>query len=543
MTQSHDYIKPFQDINNVKPPKSIFALDYYVQGSCSQGKLIPVYKELVVPGDEFSIGVQSVVRLLPMLAPAMTEINIDFRYFFVPLRLLWNNTKDDRWTAFINQSYSGDTTPAIPLWNTDESGNNKPNNSIGSLWDYFGFPTNINLEKVDEKDFPTDFLRRGYNLIYNEYFRDQNLIPEVSEKNEKVLNRAWAKDYFTSALPWQQKGDPPYLPIQGKLPVYIMGNAIENGPTQNNRNNEVGKLGLSRMWQDSNPSGIMPGFFFDKTTGYNGPPVDKWGMSPNYQGYAYIDLKDGVTFTISEFNLAYKVQRWLELNARGGSRYTEYLKAHWNVSASDARLQRPEYIGGAKAPIIISEVLQTSQSTSTSAQGALAGHGITASDNFIGTYEAEEHGIIIGLMSIMPKAVYSQGMPRKWTQRSHFDFYEPLFAHLAEQPILNKEIYLSEDKEYNNEIFGYQGRWDEYRTNQNQVCGKLRGDLAYWTQQRIFSETNKPKLNDQFINCNPSQTIFADISPDAHNFIYTVLNLVKAKRPMPAISDPSLLTV
>lgn len=545
LKQSHDYIKPFQNINIPDIPKSVFALDYFVQGSCPQGTLVPIFKELIVPGDEITIGLQSVVRLLPMVAPAMTEINVNFNFFYVPLRILWDNTKSDRWSAFINMSAPTDAQPVIPRWNTGSDGTGYPDTKPGSLWDYFGFPVNIEGDKLNEDDFPTDFLRRAYNMVYNEYYRDQNLIPEVELTNDKVLRRAWKKDYFTSALPSPQAGKPPALPISGILPINLRTNVYcKNGKPNCPRpgdTKKVGELAFRRMFGNDEiingetRAGTLTPAFAPETI----PPMEDWYAAG--MGQPYVDLAEGITFTISEFNLAYKIQRWLELNNRGGRRYTEYLRAHWNVTASDARLQRPEYIGGAKGNIIISEVLQTSESNGT-ALGSMGGHGLTVTDNFIGTYESEEWGVIIGLMSIMPTAVYSQGMPRKWTQTSPFDFYEPIFANLSEQPILNRELFLSNDKEYNKQIFGYQGRWDEYRTNQNQVCGELRSTLSYWTQQRLFTNDSKPRLNADFINCKPKQTIFADSSEDAHNFIYTVQNLVKAKRPMPAMSDGTLLT-
>ena len=219
------------------------------------------------------------------------------------------------------------------------------------------------------------------------------------------------------------------------------------------------------------------------------------------------------------------------------ARYTESLQAHFGVSPRDERLQRPEYIGGSKSPVIVSEVLQTSSSDATSPQGNMAGHGVSASSTFCGKYRATEHGLIMGILSIMPRTMYQQGMDRQWLRRSRYDFYFPEFANLSEQAILNCELYATTVEATNKAIFGYQGRYDEMRTKRNMVCGQMRSTFDYWHLGRIFS--SQPALNESFIQCVPDKRIFA--APSEPGFIVQFANLIKAWRPMPIQSDPGLI--
>ena len=229
----------------------------------------------------------------------------------------------------------------------------------------------------------------------------------------------------------------------------------------------------------------------------------------------------------------------MERNARAGARYTEFLKSHFGVSPRDDRLQRPEYIGGSKAPIIISEVLQTSSTDATSPQGNLAGHGITVSNAYCGKYHANEYGLIIGLMSVMPRSAYQQGINRQWLRRTKYDFYFPEFANLSEQAIENAEICATDVSSHNTAIFGYQGRYDEMRIKQNMVCGQMRSKYDYWHMGRQFDIANPPTLNDDFVICDPRKDIFAVPSEPA--LIVRFGNIIKAYRPLPLSAEPGLI--
>ncbi len=579
-SQSHDFIKPFTDVKTTKVPRSVFELGHYHQGTCSQGELCPIYGELCVPGDSFNIGVQSVVRMLALQSPAMTDIQMRTHFFFVPLRLLWNNSDIDRWSTFINGGRTGVDTPPIPLWQPvlNEAGTSIEtplDQSLGSLWDRFGFPVyddtsstpigvnlnNLSLVQNDTTLFPTDFLRRAYNFIFNEYYINRNLMEDVPLDNQKVLKKMWKKDYFTSCLPWQQLGVAPLVPIEGAgntrydLPTSDITSVLRTSGGVNI--NYARPLGVNYALEGGSTyryvvesTATKPGFNIALSSSQaNQNTVTPTGSNQtvksylseselqNYLNTGTVDFTSGGGISITDLREVSAIQLWMELNARGGTRYTEYLKAHYGVAPGDARLDRPEYIGGSSANIMISEVLQTMGNTD-SPLGDMGGHGITADDTYIGEYHAEEWGVIVGLMAIEPQAVYSQGINRKWTQRTNLDFYDPLFANLSEQEVLGQEIYADNNVDNNQKIFGYQGRWDEYRQNHNVVTGDLRASLSYWTQQRYFDSS--PSLNEEFVTCNPRQDIFAQTSATERTFVYTVQNMVRATRPLPAMADPSL---
>ena len=252
-----------------------------------------------------------------------------------------------------------------------------------------------------------------------------------------------------------------------------------------------------------------------------------------------VDLSSATTFDISDLRLAFQIQKWMERNARAGARYTEFLRAHFGVSPRDERLQRPEYIGGSKSPVIFSEVLQTSSTDVTSPQGNLAGHGLTVSQSYCGKYHATEYGLVIGLMSVMPRTSYSQGINRQWLRRTKYDFYFPEFANLSEQAVENAEICATASSAHNTGIFGYQGRYDEMRTKDNMVCSQMRDTFDYWHLARQFDPTTPPTLNDDFVECIPRKDIFA--VPSEPGLIVSFGNIIKAIRPLPIMGEPGLI--
>lgn len=504
--------KIFARTGNINPARSVFNLSHEKKFTCEMGQLIPALALEVVPGDILNLGNQIVIRMAPLVAPVMHEINCYVHYFYVPYRLLW-----DDWEDFITGGPAGDLEPTFPTWDPTSG----PQNAEGSLWDYFGFPIDI----VPTGMLPSAFLKYAYNLIYNEYYRDETLITEIDiTANYDVLNRAWEKDYFTSSLPWQQRGTAPAFPLSGTTSAEWDTTTIQGGA----------------------PSGTVA---VDNTTPdptlYASTNVQARDNLLNALNTNTVDFSDAITFNVADLRLAAQIQRWLERNARAGSRYTEFLKAHFGVSPRDERLDRPEYIGGSKSPLIISEVLQTSE-TSATPQGTLAGHGINVDRAFAGKYRVSEYGIVLGLMSIMPRASYQQGINRMFLKETKYDFFFPEFANLSEQQVIRGELYVSDIESENNTLFGYQMRYAEMRQMPNIVCGAFRSSAAApldtWHLCRDFDSA--PALNQTFIECdsvtggaaNPLKRIFA--VPANPGFLVTFGNIIKAIRPLPVMAQP-----
>lgn len=495
--------KIFNQVRRQRPGRSVFNLSYEKKFDGDMGLLYPVMCDEMVPGDSFTIGNEIVMRMQPLVAPIMHEINAYVHYFFVPYRIL-----DDNFEEFIS-----DPEGALPLpkWQPTKNGKH-------TLWDMLGFPTGVNPVGA----YPLDFPRRAYNMIWNEYYRDQNLQQEVSLDNEDILRRSWEKDYFTSSLPWQQKGTAPALPISGITSARWEDLAFVSGSTGSSTENiYMPAIG------DSNQ------IFVYSATNQNQAKTN----AKNFFNNNKVDFGDAATFNVSDLRLAFQVQKWLERNARCGTRYTEFLQSHFGVSPRDERLQRPEYVGGSKSRMVVSEVLQTSSTDASSPQGNLAGHGILVGQQFVGKYYAQEYGVMVGLLSIMPRAAYQQGIDRQWLKDTLYDFYFPEFANLSEQAIKQAEIYASGSSSENNAVFGYQGRYNEMRYKRNQVCGNLRDTFDYWHLGRKFSTA--PLLNDSFLQCNPDKRIFA--VPSEPGLIITFGNLIKAVRPIPGNPEPGFI--
>lgn len=508
----------FSNVGGLQPGRSMFDLSYEKKFTCDMGKLIPVMCDEVVPGDFLKLGNQAIIRFQPLVAPVLHEINMYVHYFFVPYRILW-----DSWEDFISGGVDGTFSDPVPEWEPID-------NTEGSLWDFLGFPIGVNPDGA----YPLDFPRRAYNLVYNEFYRDETLISEVPLTNESILNRCWEKDYFTSALPWQQRGTAPALPISGTTSAeWASDITLSNQP-----------LG----WPAISTSGSSTSF---ARSSINNQPWDTGSKTGLELGKATvtiptvslndntIDLSTATTFDIADLRLAFQIQKWLERNARSGARYTEFLRSHFGVSPRDERLQRPEYIGGSKSPVIISEVLQTSSTDATSAQGNLAGHGLTVSSSYCGKYHSKEFGLVIGIMSVMPRSAYQNGIDRQWLRKTKYDFYFPEFANLSEQAITNAEICATDLDTHNIDIFAYQGRYDEMRTKQSQVCSGMRSTFDYWHLGRQFDTASPPVLNQSFIECVPRKDIFA--VPAEDGLIVSFGNVIKAFRPIPYRAEPGLI--
>lgn len=492
--------KIFNRTGGIRPKRSVFNLSYEKKFDADMGQLIPVGVDEVVPGDLFVLGNNVLARMNPMIAPIMHEVNIYVHSFFVPNRIL-----DENWEEFITGGVDGQSQVQVPVW--------EPTNTAKySLWDYIGFPVGVNPVGA----YPLDYPRRAYNMIYNEYYRDQNLIDEVPLTNENILHRSWEKDYFTSALPWQQRGIAPALPISGT--TFADFNDAVGG--------NAGDLESRRLLLNTSGETIQSSAGVSNEILLNALNKNK------------VDFASAATFDVSDLRLAFQIQKWMERNARAGVRYTEFLRAHYGVSPRDDRLDRPEYIGGTKTPLVVSEVLQTSATgDQPTPQGNLAGHGISFDGNKIGTYRVQEFGWIMTIMSIMPRTQYQQGINRQFLRRSRFDFMSPEFVNLSEQPIMCAEIYASDVENDNLDVFGFQGRYNEMRYKENLTAGSLRDTLNFWHLGRIFA--NKPELNESFINCIPRKDYLA--VPTEKALIVQYANLIKAFRPIPYMSEPGLI--
>ena len=478
------------------------------------GQLTPVCVLECIPGDKFNIRTEAMLRMAPMVAPVMHNVNVYTHYFFVPNRLVWPN-----WEKFITDNNGKGNVPAPPVLDN-------LNVVSGSLADYLGLPLGSpNSTKVSAIPFA------AYQLIYNDYYRDQNLQPDLGKNGTGaiVLNdglisdglkrsalgnirrRAWEHDYFTASLPFAQKGDAVDVPITFDNNVPIVLN------------------------RTASPGATVP----------IGSTPDAYVQAQNLDGandfklYAYTDGQDSAEgdLTINNLRRAFRLQEWLEKMARGGSRYIEQILVHFGVKSSDARLNRPEYLGGTKAPVIISEVLQTSSSDETTPQGTMAGHGISANSGKNINFFCEEHGYIIGIMSIIPRTAYQQGIPKHFSRTSHLDYAWPTFAHIGEQEVLNKEIYHNPSDGKDDQVFGYVPRYSEYRYQPSRVAGDFRTTLNFWHLGRIFA--NRPALNATFVECTPRNDIFA-VTTDSQNIWAHCFHKIRVNRRLPKYGTPTL---
>lgn len=498
----------FNSIQLTKPKTNSFDLSHDVKLSADMGNLVPICVLETVPGDKFNISCESLIRFAPLVAPVMHRMDVSIHYFFVPNRILWDN-----WEKFItNTNLNSGLSPAFPYVSTGEVLYTK-------LSDYLGLPLPIigqSSNQVNAMPFA------AYQKIYNDYYRDQNLIQEVPYKLQDGNNlasqdalqtlrkRAWEHDYFTSSLPFAQKGEAVSIPLGD---VRLKDDwEISNAPKFVNADGiaTVGAINMDGNTQIST-NGTAP-----------------LALDPN----GSLEVQPTL---INDLRRAYKLQEWLEKAARGGSRYVENILIHFGVKSSDARLQRAEYITGSKSPVVISEVLNTT-GTDDAAQGEMAGHGVAIVNGNNGSYYCEEHGYIIGIMSIMPKTAYQQGIPKHFLKTSDpFQYYWPSFANLGEQEVIYDEIYAGTPN--GKDTFGYLPRYAEYKNLPSRVAGDFRTTLDFWHLGRVFNTA--PALNQQFIECIPDKRIFAVEDPELDSLYIHVLNKINAIRPMPKYGTPS----
>jgi hypothetical protein len=505
----------FNSIKLERPKKNVFDLTHDVKLSADMGNLTPILTLECVPGDKFEIGCESLIRFSPLIAPVMHRMDVSMHYFFVPNRILWDN-----WEKFITDANSGAVMPYIASRQFEDRF--KPANPTSALTaDYLGVPP--------PPDFSTNteinaLPFAAYQCIYNEYYRDQNLIapvnyklidgdnttstPRVRELTD-LRKRAWEHDYFTASLPFAQKGAAVDIPL-GE----ISGDAL------------VKTSGTTTTLTGSPNSITVP-------NATSTPPY-----APN-QLFAETDGLELQPTTINDLRRAFRLQEWLEKNARGGTRYIESILTHFGVKSSDKRLQRPEYITGVKSPVIISEIVNTTGQVNQPGQdaglpqGNMAGHGMSVSSGRSGSYYCEEHGYIIGIMSVMPKTAYQQGIPKTFLKNDTLDYYWPSFAHIGEQPVTNNELYAYTAT--GQDTFGYVPRYSEYKFMPSRVAGDFRTNLDYWHLGRIFN--SQPSLSASFVECEPTKRVFAVTGQDQSLYCH-VLNKIKAIRPMPKFGTP-----
>lgn len=518
-------------LNSVKiaaPKTAAFDLSHDVKFSGNMGNLIPIAAIECIPGDRVRISNEALVRLAPMLAPMMHRCDVRIEWFFVPNRIIWEN-----WETWItnggDDTTAADPLPAHPFFKYNDGTDGWVQWMKSGLLDYMGLPDPNQCADPDFAEKVSALPFGAYYKIWQDYYRDENLqdkeLPDypLGDGDNSALGalfeirkRCWEADYFTKALPFAQKGEPVDIPL--------------------------GEVMVKPTWE---ADGSKPhfesnlGIFAGAVSQTIGPPqIEVSGDAGNQQVYNPDGSLITTPTTINDLRLAYRLQEWLEKNARGGTRYSEIIRAHFNVRPEDSRLQRPEYIVGMKMPMQISEVLNTT-GTDEAPQGTMAGHGVAYDKGFMGKYFCTEHGYLMGIFSVMPKTCYQQGIPK------HFLKYDdptqlawPSFANLGEQPIENREI-LAFQTSADRETFGYTPRYMEYKTLPSRVAGDFRESLSFWTMARIFDGQNPPVLNDEFVMADPTLRIFAVEDPETDHLWCHVMNNVMMIRALPFYGTPT----
>ncbi|AXL15382.1 major capsid protein [Microviridae sp.] len=507
-------VSNFSKVATVDMQRSTFDRGSNHKTTFDANYLTPVFCDEVLPGDNFSLSQDMFCRMATPIKPSMDNLHLDVHYFFVPNRLVWDN-----WERFMGaQDNPDDSTDfLVPQFTTGSP-------VAQSIFDYFGIPTVSGLA-VNALPF------RAYNLIYNEWYRDQNLQDSVTVNkgdsddpiDYSLLKRGKRHDYFTSALPWPQKGEPVGLTLSGDAPI------ISDIPS------DVGTINVGT----SLSAGGRPLYALDGTNN-NKITVDDADNLLDVNIFA--DMENVTAVTINALRQAFQLQRFLERDARGGTRYTEIIKSHFNVTNPDFRLQRPEYLGGTRDGVKITTIAQTSLGLEGSTpQGNLAAMGVAANSGYVFNKSFTEHGYIIGLVSVYSDLTYQQGLNRMWGRQTRVDFYWPAFSHLGEQEIFNYEIYAQGTAD-DQKVFGYQERYAEYRYKPNMITGKFRStdpqSLDVWHYAEDFDSL--PVLSSTFIENNAPVKRNSAV-PSEPDFIGDFRFNLKCTRPMPMYGTPGFV--
>jgi hypothetical protein len=519
--------KRFSEQPTVDLPRSRFDLSHGYKTTIDAGWLCPIFCDTnILPGDTWDVKLHGFSRLATPTFPIMDNMQMETFFFFVPHRLVWNNfhkLMGERENPGDSISYT------VPIINDI---NNEPNMS---LTDYFGLPTQIGANYA-----VNSFAYRAYALIWNEWFRDQNLQDQVTVDKDDgpdtiadydLLRRGKRHDYFSSCLPWLQKGDAVSLPLGIDAPIAGIG---VNGST-------VQTSGSITLRQSYNQSNSGNGWWSVDTPASAGQATLGVFEDPSNPGYpfVYADLTNSTAANINNLREAVHIQRLLEKDARSGTRYTEIIQSHFGVTSADQRLQRPEYLGGGSSPINITPIARTDSSP-----GELGAHGQTFFDNHGFIKSFTEHGTIIGMVCVRADMTYQEGIERHWSKSTRYDFYWPTLAHLGEQAVLNKEIYVDATtlgSGATEEVWGYNERWAEYRYKQSKITGKLRSnDLASLDAWHLGIEFGaQPTLDDTYIQEDPPiDRVIA--TPSEPHFIFDSFFNINATRPLPVYSIPGL---
>lgn len=476
-------------------------LSHYKLLSCDMGELIPVSCFEVLPGDSIQQASSALIRVSPLLAPVMHPIQVRIHHWFVPNRLVWTGTNGKAWEEFITGGSDGEggDSGAFPVIDVASF-------TAGALGDYLGLPPGVDLGPVSALPF------RAYGLIFNEYYRDQDLVTARAVSTASgtdvttavtLAKIAWEKDRFTTARPWPQKGPDVSLPLGTSAPAVMTGVVAADDGTPFGTLNVDTPAQSSQFFASAGPA-VSEQVFFTGTT----------------------DLSAATAVNVNDVRLAFALQRYQEARAQYGSRYTDYLR-YLGVRSSDARLQRPEYLGGGKQTISFTEVLQTAPTTDgddTEGVGNLKGHGIAAMRSRRYRRFFEEHGHVISLMSVRPKTMYGNGLNRMWSRFAKEDYWQKELENIGQEEILNKEVFVGDSAP--NDVFGYNDRYSDYRSIASNLAGEFRSTLNYWHMARIFA--GDVTLNSDFVTADPTKRIHAVQTNDV--LWCMVNNSVQARR-------------
>lgn len=517
----------FSRVPKAEIPRSSFDRSHGHKTTFDAGWLIPIFVDEALPGDTFSCNLSAFARLATPIFPIMDNMFMDTQFFSVPIRLLWDN-----WQRFNGEQRNpGDSIDFLVPQITAPVGGY----AEASIHDYFGLPTKV-------AGFSHSALwHRAYNLIYNEWYRDENLQNSVTVNtgdgpdaptDYTLLRRGKRHDYFTSCLPWPQKGPGVTIPLGTTAPVVSSGAAINWHP--------VGQV---------NPRQVMMSATAGNPITYAGAVLGStlgasFGVSGTSTTGLMADLSTATSATINSLRQAFQIQRIYERDARGGTRYTELIKSHFGVTSPDARLQRPEYLGGGSTPVNISPVPQTAPTTAAgeTPQGNLAAYGTVGLNQHAFTASFTEHCVILGIVSVRADLNYQSGLNRMWSRRTRFDFYLPALSHIGEQAVLQKEIFCDGVSANDGKVFGYQERFAEYRYKPSLITGLFRSNatapLDAWHLAQKF--TTAPVLGSTFIVEDPPVDRVIAVPSEPH-FLFDSYFRLRCTRPMPVYGVPGLI--